>query len=220
VVVSVVAPELGLNERVAELGFPDVCEAASDEGGTWQVRCTPLVFHPVVEAHVEAGALSLGVRTPALADSAPPLRTRTFPIPPGRTVSFEAGRAHVRSLPEAACAPTGEPRSVDVKLPSHNTTHHLGQYGRSVFIAVPGSTPFLIARHRQYELVCKAEQDSELDYRVTCGKAAVACSSRVEGDLVRFECTSPAHYWGSVLLPCGTRGRFRKGAFYTEEHYI
>jgi hypothetical protein len=214
--VTVVAPELGLDEPLIELEFPHVCETETAEG-VWRVRCTPLVWHPVFEARIDEGALVVGTRRPSATAAAAPLATRRIVVPPARPLRFEDGRVHVRSLDEYRCPADGPLRAVDVKLLSvnHEFADSSGDYARTVFLEIPGEALLRFGRCDKYNLRCRTATNGERDYQFACGKDDIACSLRIEDESVRFECSRPTVYSGSVLLPCGTRGRFREDAFRT-----
>jgi hypothetical protein len=209
VLISVVAQVLGLDEPLVELAFPHVCQAATSDDGAWTVRCTPKVFHPVAQARFEMGTWVLGTRQPSSAVVAPPFTTRRLNLPSGRTVRFEDGRVHVRSPPEAACAAAAPSRTVDIFLQSADSG--FPPKGSMIYLIVPEAAPMMIARHWK-SLNCAAAQDSEADYRFACGTSEIACKLSVQSDRVQFDCTEPESYSGSVLLPCGSRGRFPMGA--------
>ena len=215
VTVAAVAPEIGLDVPIVEIEFPYVCEAKTGELGMWRVRCTPKIWHPLLEAWTDGDTVVVKTRRPSDDKEAPPLETKQTVRSPGRPLRFENGRAHVRSLEENRCPPGAPERTIDVALQSPDATPGADGWGRTVILAVPGSAPFAFARYTPSKTDCVTGSDSENEYRFSCGEDPLACSLAVEDDSLRFTCTAPAQYSGSVLLPCGARGRFRADALRT-----
>ena len=185
--------ERHIDEQIAELRFPNTCEAfAADATRPWRVTCTPRYRKPVAEAFLDAGDVVLRV--------IPERGAARLVRAPLDGHHFAPLTSEVGSRP-APCAPTPEPRrEVNVTLPSANW---LSPYPPATifYLAVPGNQPFALIDEPGWWQGCKPQRVDDA-IKIQCANQRHAAQIAIEGPSVRFEWQDRERYAGRILLPC------------------
>ena len=192
--VLLTSPELGVDELIAEIAFPNTCRAFAAEGERpWRVTCTPRYRKPVAEAFGREHEVVLRL-LPQRGEA----RELHLPLAAGRTFEPLAAEVSSRSTP---CDPAlVAKRMLRVTLPSANWGG--GYTPASIFsLAVPGNPILQLTDEHGWWTGCKAkERENAID--IQCPKDSHVGKIAVDGPSIRFEWQDKQRDAGRVLIPC------------------
>ncbi|HVJ19798.1 MAG TPA: hypothetical protein VM686_30490, partial [Polyangiaceae bacterium] len=179
-----VAPELGLEERVGELAEPYMCSLTpTSDGG--QVSCTPDAARPVLTIKRSSEQLVLersGVAPRSL---------------PAKSWTVSATAISAREAPGLACPePKRPPRDAPVRFLAYDdmidriewTAIIIGPHVIKLWPKVGGRGCSSRGTESERTLTCKGIDD--------------VCTFRLASDVVTYECKGPPPYVGRLILPC------------------
>ncbi|MBI5533047.1 MAG: hypothetical protein HY898_10045 [Deltaproteobacteria bacterium] len=192
-----VAPEIGLDLRVAELKLPLVCRMdATPEGG--EVTCTP-------DARIKKAVIQSEDAGHLLVTSGG--SKRSIALPPGRSWKLAPAEISARDIPELACTPGAAERVEELKFWGHN--HMIdGNYLRMMIpLEKRGEVQVIeLFSEKGPNTLCRSEGTTE-QRTVRCDRAKASCKVGVDGESIVFECDGSRPHKGRVLLPCGAKGK-------------